>query len=120
MVPVKKVVTRPQTLDEKIADAKVDIGYETKRIYTCSWIFLVTGAIGFFWGVNKTFNARTEAAFLRTTHQLPWGNPNFTNWTILNATNPIPDRVEITFFDLIRYSYLLKAAISFLIFMMGM
>lgn len=81
---------------------------------------VLVGAIGFFSGINDSFNTRTEAAFIREHEgQVPWGNSNFTNWTVLNSTRPEADRVEMRIFDLVREKHLFKACIAFLITMMG-
>lgn len=126
-VPVQQVVqpkrvatTKQLTLDQKIKTAQENVEYESKRLFTCGWIFVVVGAIGFFCGINSTFHARTEAAFLYDMKQLPWGNPNYTNWTILNATTQTSDRMELVTYDLIRELHLIKSSISFIIVMMGL
>lgn len=117
---MKKIVTRPLTLDQKIAKTEVDIKFETKNIWACSYMFVAAGAVGFFTGINASFNARTEAAFVRDTHQLPWGNPNFTNWTVANSTRPDTDRVELVLYDLIRQVDIAKSCVSLLLVMMGL
>ena len=113
--PVKRKVTRPLTLDEKIAITKDDVEFEAKRIWVCSLIFLLCGMIAVVRGFYEVFDARLKAAFIYQEHQMPWGNANYTNFTALNITKPtsgIP-RVEEMAFDNIRN-------MSFLIVIVGM
>jgi hypothetical protein len=62
------------TLDEKIAKEKEAAEYEIKRIYACSWIFLIFGIVCIFSGAYEMTDARRKAAFIKQEHQIPWGN----------------------------------------------
>lgn len=111
---------RPKTIDQKIAQFQDDIKYESKRIWLTSVTFIALGAIGFFTGINNTFQVRTIANFVRDTKQSPYNNPNLTSWTIMNSTEPVPDRIEMGIFDFMRADEVCKAALGALVFMMGL
>jgi hypothetical protein len=70
-------------------------------------------------GVNEMFGSRLKAAFIAQEHQIPWGNKNFTNFTMANVTSPTMGRVELQLYDHIHNMSLLTVAVSFFLFMMG-
>jgi len=115
----QRVIARPLTLDEKISKTNEAVEYEAKRIYFCSWIFIMFGIICVLTGFNEIFDARRKAAFIAQEHQIPWGNKNFTNFTMANATSENMGRVEVQLFDGIRNMSILTVVVSFIIFMMG-
>lgn len=112
-------VRRPKTLNEKIDDVKSDIKFQSKCIWGVAWIFVLLGAMGTFSGINDSFKSRQEAAFIREFGAEPWGNSNYTNWTIANSTRPKEDRLELIFYDLVREKHLYKSFVSALMFIMG-
>ena len=106
-------------MDEKIAKTEEAVKYEAKRIYICSWIFMAFGIVCVLAGFNEAFDARRKAAFIRQYEQIPWGNKNYTNFTMANATNPDMNRVEIVLHDSIRNMSILTVVVSALIYGMG-
>lgn len=117
--PSKKVVTRPLTLDEKIVDAKEAVAYEVKRITVCGYIFLAFGMISLFCSVNEMFSLRVKAAFIRQEHQIPWGNPNFTNFTFEQVTTKNMDRLEGILFDTLQNMIFMSIVVCLLLAFMG-
>jgi hypothetical protein len=115
----QRVITRPFTLDEKIEKTNEAVEHEAKRIYFCSWIFILFGIVCVLTGFNEIFDARRKAAFIAQEHQIPWGNANFTKFTMANVTSESMGRVEIQLFDGIRNMSILTVVVSFIIFMMG-
>lgn len=115
----QKAVSRPLTLDEKIVKAKEAVDYEAKRISWCSYLFIVFGLVCIFTGFRETFDARRKAAFIYQEHQIPWGNKNFTNFTLANVTTPTMNRVEVEIHDRIRNMSILTIVVSFFILSMG-
>lgn len=111
------------TLDEKIVQAKVAVEYEAKRVGTCSLFFLVVGLGGLLSGVNSIFTARSNAEFIAATHQLPWGNKNFTTLSAelaKNSTNTSTVlRAEFELYDLLKNMSFLTMAISFFVLVSG-
>lgn len=107
------------TLDEKIAKEKQAVEYEVTRIYYCSWIFLLFGIVCVFSGAYEMTDARRKAAFIYQEHQIPWGNKNFTNFTMANVTSPTMDRVEVQLFDHIWNMSLLTIVVSVFILAQG-
>lgn len=106
-------------MDEKIAKTEEAVKYEAKRIYICSWIFIVFGIVCVLTGFNEMFDARRKAAFIAQEHQIPWGNKNYTNFTMANATSPTIGRVETQLHDGIRNMSILTVVVSAIIFLMG-
>ena len=60
----QRMISRPLTLDEKISKTNEAVEYEVKRIYACSWIFVVFGLVCILTGFNEMFDARRKAAFI--------------------------------------------------------
>lgn len=114
-----KPIARPLTLDEKIVNSKEAVAYEVRRIKICGYIFMMFGLICMLTGVNEVFGARLKAAFIFQEHQIPWGNQNFTNFTMANVTSASMDRVEVELYDHIRNMSLLTVVVSFFLFMIG-
>lgn len=116
----RSVVSKPLTIDQRIKKTQDDINWEAKNIWFISWAFMAIGCIGFFSGINDTFTVRTRADFVREMKQSPYHNPNITSWTIMNSTVAVPDRIENGIYDFMRTIDVVKAAIGFLVFVMGL
>lgn len=116
----QRMITRPLSLDEKIEKTNEAVDYEVKRIYYCSWIFLVFGLVCVLTGFNEMFDARRKAAFIAEKHQIPWGNKNFTNWSLANATGACRNGTkEVQLFDGIKNMSILTIVVSAFLFLMG-